>query len=172
MGLRRHRVLPGQDSFSFVGCMVENLSCESGRLRCRSVMREIAMRDQRMRDNRTTTSMRQSPRSWHRFRRELAQLLSSLLFVLAVGMLQACGDGSIDAPPGETIAANSAILSWSQPITNQDGSPLTALLGYQVYYGQASPLTTTNSQSTFVVDPDQTSYTLSGLSPDTYFTSW
>ena len=138
--LRRHCVLPGSDSFSFVGCVVENLSCEPGLLRCRSAMCETAMRYG------DTTSTKQSLRSWRTFRPEIARSLSSVLFALAVGTLQGCGDGSIDASPGESltlIAANSAILSWSQPTTNQDGYLLTDLLGYRIYYGQTTPITAT-----------------------------
>lgn len=137
-----------------------NISCESGRLRCRPIMHERTMR------NRNTTSTRQSLRSWLTFRREIAQSLPSLLFALAVGTLQGCGDGSSNASPGESltsIAPNSAIISWSQPTTNQDGSPLTDLLGYQVYYGQTTPLTATGSQTILIFDPDQTSYTISDL---------
>lgn len=31
-----------------------------------------------------------------------------------------------------------AILSWDAPTTNVDGTPLTDLAGYKVYYGQSS----------------------------------
>lgn len=76
------------------------------------------------------------------------------------------GDGGSQLGDQQTAIA---ILSWSKPSINEDGSILSDLMGYQIYYGQTSQLTTENSQSTFVSDPDQTSYALSGLSPGTYY---
>ncbi|MGB5740702.1 MAG: putative Ig domain-containing protein [Woeseia sp.] len=37
-----------------------------------------------------------------------------------------------------TIALGSASLSWAAPTLNTDGTPLTDLAGYRIYYGQSS----------------------------------
>lgn len=48
--------------------------------------------------------------------------------------------GSTTPPPGSTppAATSSVTLSWSMPTQNVDGTPLTDLAGYKVYYGQES----------------------------------
>lgn len=133
-------------------------------------MRETAMRDQRMRDNRTTTSIRQSPRSWRTFRREIAQVLSSLLLVLAVGMLQGCGDGggAVDST-GTTVvtSSNSTTLMWDPPV-NSDGTAVSDLTGYNAYYATTSPITVDNSQI-LSVDGTTTSVALTDLPTGTYY---
>ncbi len=56
-------------------------------------------------------------------------------------------------------------LAWDAPTTNVDGTPLTDLAGYRLYYGQTSG----NYQS-FVDIGNQTTYTLAGLQPgQTYY---
>lgn len=37
-----------------------------------------------------------------------------------------------------SVSAGQAILSWDPPTTNADGSPLTDLSGYRIYYGTSS----------------------------------
>jgi hypothetical protein len=126
-----------------------------------------------MSDNRTTTlttSMRQSPRSWRTFRRELAQVLSSLLLVLAVGMLQGCGDGggAVDST-GTTVvtSSNSTTLMWDPPV-NSDGTAVSDLVGYNAYYATTSPITVDNSQI-LAVEGDTTSVALTDLPVGTYY---
>lgn len=52
------------------------------------------------------------------------------------------GKGGTAKLPAFTITvasgANSAVLSWAAPTSNTDGSPLTDLEGYKVYYGTSS----------------------------------
>ena len=83
-----------------------------------------------MKDKQTTTSKRQSFGSWRTFRRKVARALPSLLFGLAVGMLQGCGDGGGDV---NNVAGgtNSAALSW-------DANSESTLAGYKIYYGVQS----------------------------------
>ncbi len=40
--------------------------------------------------------------------------------------------------------AGEAILSWDPPVTNEDGTPLTDLMGYKLYYGTSSGVYGTN----------------------------
>jgi hypothetical protein len=76
-----------------------------------------------------------------------------------------CGDS-----PGlfDTDGPRDAVtLAWDAPTANVDGSPLTDLAGYRIYFGQTSPLTVANSTSIYV--GNVTSYTISTLEPGTYY---
>jgi hypothetical protein len=56
-------------------------------------------------------------------------------------------------------------LAWDAPTTNADGTPLTDLAGFYVYYGTASGV-----YGAPVDAKNVTSYTLTGLTPgQTYF---
>ena len=60
-------------------------------------------------------------------------LMPVLICVAAIG----CSDGG-SAPaesPGQ-VASGTATLEWSRPASNEDGSALTDLAGYKVYYGR------------------------------------
>jgi hypothetical protein len=71
--------------------------------------------------------------------------------------------GSSSGPPP---TGDSATLSWNPPTQNSDGSALTSLAGYRIYYGtNASSLNKTISVGT----PGITTYVISGLSPGTYY---
>jgi hypothetical protein len=67
------------------------------------------------------------------------------------------------APPPAT---GSATLSWTPPTENDDGTPITGLAGYHIYYGtNANALTTTVTLSSAT----DTSYVVSGLASGTYY---
>jgi hypothetical protein len=71
----------------------------------------------------------------------------------------------VKAPPASP-ATGSATLSWSAPTQNTDGTPISDLAGYHVYYGvSASQLTTTITLSSAT----ETSYIVNGLAPGTYY---
>ena len=57
-------------------------------------------------------------------------------------------------------------MSWVAPQTNADGSALTDLAGYRIYYGTSSG---TYSQSVTIADPSTTTYTIGNLPANTYF---
>ena len=57
--------------------------------------------------------------------------------------------------------------SWSVPTQNTDGSPLTDLTSFRLYYGQASGNYTSTVE---ISDPTATSYVLE-LQPGTYYFS-
>ena len=63
-------------------------------------------------------------------------------------------------PPG------AATLSWTAPTQNTDGSPVTGLAGYHVYYGtdQSAP-----NQTVTVAGATATTYVVQGLAPGTYY---
>jgi hypothetical protein len=66
----------------------------------------------------------------------------------------------------QAVASGSATLSWQPPTTNTDGSSLTNLAGYKVYWG-----TTAGSypNSVTVNNPGITTYVVESLTPNTYY---
>jgi putative Ig domain-containing protein len=74
---------------------------------------------------------------------------------------------SIDVTqPAPAPTPPSATLSWTAPTTNTDGSAVTDLAGYHIYYG------TSPSSLTTVIDvgnPATTSYTVNNLSSGTWY---
>lgn len=95
-----------------------------------------------------------------------------LLFVL-VSAIASCGGGVSQTPAGAGgsvsggggSATGIAALSWNAPTMNTDGTPLTDLAGYKVYYG-TKPRTYTNS----IVIGNVTKYTINLASGTYYFT--
>ena len=65
----------------------------------------------------------------------------------------------------QAVATGSATLTWTPPTTNTDGSALTDLAGYKVYWGTTQG-TYPNSAS---VGANVTSYVVTNLVPGTYF---
>jgi len=64
------------------------------------------------------------------------------------------------------ISTGSVTLSWTPPQQNTDGSALTDLAGYRIYYGTASQ----NYNNTVRIDnPGVSTYVVENLSPDTYY---
>jgi hypothetical protein len=66
----------------------------------------------------------------------------------------------------QAVAAGSATLSWTPPTQNTDGSPLTNLSGYKVYWGTALG---TYPSSVTLSNPGLTSYVVDNLVPGTYY---
>jgi len=67
------------------------------------------------------------------------------------------------SPPPTT---GTATLSWTQPTHNTDGSPITGLAGYHIYYGtnESNP-----SQRIDLTGATATAYVVQGLAPGTYY---
>jgi len=77
------------------------------------------------------------------------------------------GTGSKSTPPVKPITINGvATLDWMPPTQNTDGSVLTNLAGYTVYYG-TSP--NDLSQTIKVSNPGLTAYTVTGLNSGTWY---
>ena len=81
-------------------------------------------------------------------------------------------DGRASAAlPAFAISVNQAsiggaTLSWMPPTQNTDGSALTNLAGYRIYYGTSANALT---QTVQVSNPGVTSYVVENLSPATYY---
>lgn len=65
-------------------------------------------------------------------------------------------------------SSGAATLSWTPPTTNTNGSALTNLGGYRIYYGTSS---TSMTQMVQVAQAGISSYVVSGLSRGTYYFS-
>ena len=66
----------------------------------------------------------------------------------------------------EQAGAQSFTLSWNPPTQNEDGSPLTDLAGYRIYYGTTSG---EYDEEIAVDSAGQTSYVIDNLAPGRYF---
>lgn len=64
------------------------------------------------------------------------------------------------------VAGGSVTLSWTAPETNQDGTPLTDLGSYTIYYGPESGMYT---EAVDINSAGTTTYVLENLVPDTYY---
>lgn len=64
------------------------------------------------------------------------------------------------------VALGSATLSWDAPTQNTDGSPLTDLSGYRIYYGTSSG---DYPNRITVNNAGVTTYVVDNLLPDTYY---
>jgi hypothetical protein len=72
----------------------------------------------------------------------------------------------VKAAVANSPTAAAATLSWVAPTQNTDGSPITGLAGYHIYYGtdQSAP-----SQTITVTGATATTYVVQGLTPGTYY---
>ncbi|MBB6092727.1 hypothetical protein HNQ60_001605 [Povalibacter uvarum] len=64
------------------------------------------------------------------------------------------------------VSLGSATVSWVAPSQNTDGSSLTNLAGYRIYYGTSA---TALTQVVNVTNPSLSTYMIEGLSPATYY---
>lgn len=64
------------------------------------------------------------------------------------------------------VALGSVSLDWQPPTANEDGSALTDLAGYKLYYGNDSG---TYDHEIVISNPGATSYVVDNLMPDTYY---
>jgi Putative Ig domain len=71
----------------------------------------------------------------------------------------------VHAPPASP-ATGSATLSWTAPTENTDGTPLTDLAGYHIYYGTSAGAWTSTIT---ILSATETSYIVSGLASGTYY---
>jgi hypothetical protein len=94
----------------------------------------------------------------------LVGVVAALILLPLVG----CGQEGQNGLGGSVgTGTGMAEMSWEAPTTNSDGTPLTQLAGYRIYYGTTSPLDKSTSLSIDV--GTDTSFTLSGLDAGTYF---
>jgi hypothetical protein len=69
-------------------------------------------------------------------------------------------------PPPKSPSTGTATLDWTPPTENSDGSSLTNLAGYTVYYGTSPDRLT---ESVKISNPGLTAYTVSNLTSGTWY---
>jgi hypothetical protein len=73
---------------------------------------------------------------------------------------------SVPPPPPPVLTSASVTVSWSPPIQNSDGSPLTNLAGYRVYYGTTA---TNLNFSVTLANPGLVRDVIENLAPATWY---
>jgi hypothetical protein len=87
-------------------------------------------------------------------------IIMSLFVSLSLYNCGGGGGGSSDNNP----PVNTVTLTWAAPTTNADGTPLTDLAGYKIYYG------TISGNYTEVIDVGNViTYKVEGRQPGTYY---
>jgi hypothetical protein len=72
--------------------------------------------------------------------------LAFSVFVISTTLVPGCGGAvSTSDAPQTAEETGSATLMWSAPTTYEDGSPLTLLAGFKVYYGSTPGIYTSVS---------------------------
>jgi len=66
----------------------------------------------------------------------------------------------------QALATNSTTLSWVPPTQNTDGTPLTDLAGFKIYWGPAAG---TYPNSVTLNNPGLSTYVVNSLGSGTYF---
>jgi len=90
----------------------------------------------------------------------------STAIIESVNEVSRLGTQSIDVGPGAGgPVTGSVTLTWTAPTQNEDGSALTDLAGYKIYWGTTSG---NYPNSITVNDKDATSYVVDNLSSGTY----
>ncbi len=90
-------------------------------------------------------------------------IFSVVPLLLLTVLLAACNSGgsSTQVIPG---SGGTATLSWNAPTLNTDGTALSSLAGFRLYYGLAS-----KAYSHMIDVHDMTSYSVSSLPTGTYY---
>jgi len=117
----------------------------------------------------------QNPPSWASFNSVTGQLAGSPTATYAgtySNIVISASDGTAQAAlPAFSITVNqvsngTATITWTPPLYNVDGSALTNLAGYRIYYGTA---TNSLNQSVQVANVGAASYTVSNLTSGTWY---
>jgi len=91
------------------------------------------------------------------------KILFPILILTLLLIISGCGGGGSSNSPPTPIPSNSVTLTWDAPTTNADGTPLTDLNGYKIYYGTSS-----GSYGTLINVGNVTNYTVDSLSSGTW----
>lgn len=93
------------------------------------------------------------------FKKTTFCLFAIIVCIYLIWSIFSCGGGGDGASSNHSIT-----LIWDAPTTNADGTPLTDLAGYNLYYG------TTPDNYTEVIDVGNVvSYKVKGVQPGTYY---
>jgi Putative Ig domain len=86
---------------------------------------------------------------------------------IAIAVFDGDASASLDAfsISVEQVSEGSITLSWTPPTTNSDGSAITGLAGYRIYYGRASDEL---SEIVVIDNPGTSRWVIDDLSPATW----
>lgn len=113
--------------------------------------------------------------SWSTFDTSTGQLtgqpsLGDIGIYANIAISASDGNDSVDLPQFSIEVTQTALgsmtLSWSAPTQNDDGSALTDLAGYRLYFGTASG---NYSNQVTIDNASISSYVIENLLPDTYY---
>lgn len=98
------------------------------------------------------------------YRRKEVSMLIIIMSLFVSLSLYNCGGGGSGSSTSSNSPGNSATLTWDAPTNNADGTPLTDLAGYKIYYR------TPSGYYTEVIDVGNvTTYKIENLNPGTYY---
>jgi hypothetical protein len=91
-----------------------------------------------------------------------------IIWLCALPLLAACSapPGSGNQPPGTASPEGTLVVSWQPSKKNTDGTPLTDLSGYTIYYGTKPG---DYSQKQTIDDPSATHAVIRGLKPGLHY---
>jgi hypothetical protein len=94
--------------------------------------------------------------------------ISRMIWLCGLPLIAACSgsSGSGNQPGVAASAGGTLIVNWQAPTRNTDGTPLTDLTGYTIYYGM-QPGAFTNTLS--IDDASATHAVVRGLQPGTRY---
>jgi hypothetical protein len=84
---------------------------------------------------------------------------------VAVTLSGCGGGGSNNANPAQG-SSGSATLTWTMPVTNDDGTSLMTFAGYRIVYGTSANSLTQTAQ---IANPAAATYTVTGLTSGTWY---
>ena len=100
-------------------------------------------------------------------RKEVSTLIIIMSLFVSLSLYNCGGGGGgSGSSTSSNSPGNSATLTWVAPTTNADGTPLTDLAGYKIYYGTSSGV-----YSVIIDVGNITTYKIDNLSPGTYYFS-
>lgn len=93
--------------------------------------------------------------------------MKRILLALALALAACGGSNAGSIIQGTRLGTGTAVLAWTAPSYNPDGSTISGLLGYNIYKSTASlgPYTLAGT----VADPATLTYTVTGLTSGTWY---
>ncbi len=98
------------------------------------------------------------------YRRKEVSMLIIIMSLFVSLSFYGCGGGGGGGSTSSNSPGNSATLTWDPPSTNADGTPLTDLDGYKIYY-----CTSSGNYTKVVNVGNVTTYKIEPLNPGTYY---
>ena len=96
------------------------------------------------------------------------KLIFVLLFVAMAGQISAATCAEFWADSSLPIDENLGCLSWAVPTQNADGSPISDLAGYRIYYGEDSAAVSQSDADARRADSSVTTVEISNAQADAY----